>query len=215
MSQPIVPIFAALVLAGALVGCSSPSKPNIALRKQNAALRDEVAAMKLARESDAAAIHRLESNATTVPVLPHERVGKLFTAHALRLGRLTGGWDGDVDIPGDEGLQIYAVATDQDGDEIKAAGSFVIEAFDLSKGGEVRLGRWEIPTEVASKKWLGNALQYGYIFELPWQTMPSGGEVTVRATFTDELTRRTFTAQRSVKVVLPPQSRASGPVTRR
>jgi hypothetical protein len=197
------PIVAVVLTAAALAGCTTPSKANIELRKRNAALRDEVAALKFAHESDAAAIRRLEANATTVPVLPHERVSRLFTAHGLKLGKLTGGWDADRSKPGDEGLQIYLVPTDQDGDEIKAAGTFAVEAFDLSKGGEVRLGRWEIPLEEASKRWLGNALQYGYIFELPWQNVPTGDEVTIRTTFTDELTGRVFTAQRPVRVSLP------------
>ncbi len=208
-------LIAVAVTAIASAGCRSPSKANIGLRKHNAALRDEVTSLKAAQQSDHAAIRRLEASATTVPVLPHERVSKLFTAHDLKLGRLTGGWDGNVNQPGDEGLQIYTVPTDQAGDEIKAAGSFVVEAFDLSKGSEVRLGRWEIPTGEASKKWLGNALQYGYIFELPWQTVPTGDEVTIRTTFTDELTGRAFTTQRVVKVVLPPQAPTTHPVTQR
>ncbi len=210
----IRPVIVAVVLAAALAGCRSPSKANIGLRKQNATLREEVVSLKSAHESDRAAIHRLESNATTVPVLPHDRVSRLFTAHGLKLGKLTGGGDLDRGKPGDEGLQIYLVPIDQEGDEIKAAGSFVFEAFDLAKGGEVRLGRWEIPTAQASKKWLGNALQYGYIFELPWQTVPSAEEVTIRTTFTDELTGRTFTAQKPVRVDLP-RSPATHPVTQR
>lgn len=203
-----------MLVAIAPLGCRSPSRANITLRKQNAALREEVAALKFARESDTAAIRRLESNATTVPVLPHDRIGKLFTAHGVKLGRLTGGGDLDRNKPGDEGLQIYIVPTDQAGDEIKAAGSFVVEAFDLAKGANVRLGRWEIPTDEASKKWLGNALQYGYIFELPWQTVPSGEDVTIRAEFTDELTGRRFTAQKAAKVTLPP-SPTTSPLSQR
>jgi hypothetical protein len=215
MARLTFAIIAVVVSTAALAGCGSPSKSNIALRKKNAALRDEVASLKAARESDLSAIRRLESNATTVPVLPHDRVDKLFTTHGLRLGKLTGGWDADVSKPGDEGIQVFTVPTDQAGDEIKATGTFVIDAFDLSKGGEVRLGHWEFPTEEASKKWLGNALQYGFVFEVPWQTIPTGDEVTIRVTFTDELTGRVFTAQRAVKVILPPSSPATQPVTQR
>jgi len=203
MARSILTIVVGVAFASASAGCKSPSKANIELRKQNTALRDEVASLKTAQDDAADAIRRLESNATTVPVLPHDRLGKLFTAHGLKLGKLTGGWDADRSKPGDEGLQIFCVPTDQDGDEFKAAGNFVVEAFDLSRSGEVRLGRWEIPREQASKKWLSNALQYGYIFELPWQTVPTGDQVTVRVAFTDELTARSFTAQRVVKVNLP------------
>ena len=209
-----VRLLSIVTIVTVVAGCGSPSRPNIALRKKNAALRDEVASLKAARESDLSAIRRLESNATTVPVLPHDRVDKLFTTHGLRLGRLTGGWDGDVSVSGDEGIQVFTVPTDQAGDEIKATGTFVIDAFDLSKGGEVRLGHWEFPTEEASKRWLGNALQYGFVFEVPWQRIPTGDEVTIRVTFTDELTRRVFTAQRAVKVSVP-RTPATQPVARR
>ena len=208
----IVRVLSIATIVTVLAGCGSPSKPNIALRKKNAELRDEVASLKAARESDLSAIRRLESNATTVPVLPHDRIDKLFTTHGLRLGKLTGGWDPDESKPGDEGIQVFTVPTDQAGDEIKATGTFVIDAFDLSKGGEVRLGHWEFPTEETSKRWLGSALQYGFIFELPWQTVPTGGEVTIRVTFTDELTGRVFTAQRPVKVSVP-RTPATQPVT--
>ena len=204
---------ASTMTAALLAGCGSPSKPNIALRKKNAALNEEIASLIAARESDLSAIRRLESNATTVPVLPHDRIDKLFTAHGLRLGKLTGGWDADTAKPGDEGLQVFVVPTDQAGDEIKAAGTFVVDAFDLSKGGEVRLGHWEFPTAEASKHWLGNALQYGFIFEVPWQTVPTGDQVTIRTTFTDELTGRAFTAQRAVKVSLP-HAPSTQPVSR-
>ncbi|MDQ3441244.1 MAG: hypothetical protein M3478_12930 [Planctomycetota bacterium] len=215
MSTIRAAIVAVVLTGAALAGCGSPSKPNITLRKKNAALREEIISLKAARESDMAAIRRLESNATTVPVLPHDRVDKLFTAHGLKLGKLTGGWDADRSTPGDEGLQIFTVPTDQAGDEIKATGTFVVDAFDLSKGGEVRLGHWEFPTQETSKKWLGNALQYGFIFEVVWQTIPTGDEVTIRTTFTDELTGRVFTAQRAVKVVLPPPPPATQAVTQR
>jgi hypothetical protein len=214
MARSSFAIIAGLIIAVA-GGCSSPSKPNIALRRQNATLRQEVESLKLARDADAATIRGLESRATTVPFLPNDRIGKLFTAHGLRLGKLTGGWDRDRNSPGDEGLQIFVVPTDQQGDEIKAAGTFVVDAFNLARSGETRLGHWEISVDDASKKWLGNALQYGFIFELPWQTVPSGSEVTVRVTFTDELTGRTFTAQRAVKIDLPRSPATIPSVTQR
>src|SRR5215213_1344419 len=106
-------VIVAMVLTTALAACSSPSKPNIELRKQNATLRHDLETLKLERQADAATIRGLESRATTVPVLPSDRLGKLFTAHGLRLGKLTGGGDIDPSKPGDEGLQIYVVPTDQ------------------------------------------------------------------------------------------------------
>jgi hypothetical protein len=195
--------FVSAVMIGAIVGCGSPNNANIALRKQNADLQKQVEQLTLERQADAATIRAMESRATTVPVLPNDRLGKLFTTHGLRLGKLTGGWDRDSSAAGHEGLQVYTVPTDQEGDEIKASGSFTIDAFDLSRSSEVRLGHWEFSTDQSSKHWLGNALQYGYIFELPWQTAPTHDEVTVRVTFTDELTGRQFSNQRAIKIQLP------------
>lgn len=210
------PAIVAVVLTAALAACSSPSKPNIALRKQNAALRQEVASLKRAREGDAATIRTMEGRATTVPVLPNDRLAQLYTVHGLKLGRLTGGWDKDRQQSGDEGLQIFVVPTDQTGDLLKASGGFVIDAFDLAQSGENRIGHWEFSPDQAMKAWLGTSLQYGYVFELPWQNgPPAHDQVTVRVTFTDELTGRAFTAQRVLKIVLPPRAPATQSVTQR
>jgi hypothetical protein len=209
----VSPASLATALACALVvaGCGSPNKANIKLRKANHALRAEVERLTRAEEGHAATIRAMEANATTVPTLPGERVDRLFTTHGLKLGRLTGGADLDPNQPGDEGFKVYAVPTDQDGDILKAAGSFVVEAFDLASGGETRVGRWEFPLEQTKPLWYGAAMSYGYVLPAPWQTVPRGSEITIRATFTDELTGRQFTAQRPIKINPPPQQPATSP----
>ena len=198
-----------IACALALAGCGSPNKANIKLRKQNHALQTEVNRLKRAEEGHAATIRAMEANATTVPSLPVERVDRLFTTHGLKLGRLTGAADLDPNSPGDEGFKVYVVPTDQDGHNLKAAGSFVVEAFDLVSGGETRLGRWEFSLEKTKQLWYGAAMSYGYVLPAPWQTIPRGSEITIRATFTDELTGRQFTAQRPIKVNPPPQPTTS------
>jgi hypothetical protein len=204
----VVATGAALVLAG---GCTAPSAANIALRKQNAELRDRLATLEREQAASKATIAALESRATTVPVLPSERVGRLFSTHGIKLGRLTGGADLDPSRPGDEGLKVYVTPTDETGDELKAAGSFVVEAFNLTQpDGEVRVGRWEFGTEKAQQTWRSLGILYGYVLEGAWpDAPPRATELTVRVSFTDELTGRTFTEQRVVKVQPPP---ATNPV---
>ena len=202
------------VLLFLIAGCAKPDKANIALRKQVQTLESEVADLKRQREGDRATIRALESQRTTVPSLPAERLERIFTAHGLKIGRLTGGADTDAARPGDEVLRVYAVPTDQRADLLKAAGAFVIDAYDLSlPPNDNHLGRWEISAEQAAESWFGNAVMYGYTLTLPWQRAPQGERVTVRVTFTDSLTGRQFTEQKDVDVKPPAASPASIPTT--
>jgi hypothetical protein len=190
------------LLAIATTGCGSPNTASIAVRKENQSLKDEIATLQRAREADAATIRSLESHASTVPSLPAARLENLFTTHGLQLGRLTGGADTDPAKPGDEALKIYATPTDDEGQPFKAAGSFTIEAFDLTLK-EPQIGKWTIDTKTARQSWLGSALIHAYVLTLPWQTPPQHAELTLKITFRDELTAREFTQQRVVTVHLP------------
>jgi hypothetical protein len=193
------------IVAAALAGCGHPDQANIELRKQKQALESKLETMQRERAADAATIRSLESRATTVPVLPEERLAKLFTVHGLSLGRLTAAADLDPQKPGDEGLKVYVVPTDDDGQPLKAAGSFIVEAFDLARSGVNRVGRWEFTADQARQNWYSLLTLYTYILPCPWQSgPPEHPQLTLRVSFTDELTHRTFTAQKILKIT--PQS---------
>src|SRR5712671_1947141 len=100
-------IFPALLLVFLSISCGSPNSANIALRKQNQDLQEQIATLTRAREADAATIQSLQARVGTVPTLPQERLEKLFTTHGIKLGRLTGGADLDRNKPGDEGIKVY------------------------------------------------------------------------------------------------------------
>jgi hypothetical protein len=195
--------------AGLVSGCTKPSGANIELRKQNQELNDRIAALEKSREADAATIRALEGRVGTVPTLPKDRLDRLFTVHGLSLGRLTGGMDEDPRKPGDEGIKVYAVPTDDGGDPLKAAGSFTIEAFDLANAQSPLVGKWTFDTSAARSAWNGAApLSYQYVLKAPWQQggPPAHEELTVKVTFTDGLTGRQFDAQKVVRVKLPAAS---------
>jgi len=185
-----------------IVGCGAPSAVNIELRKQNQELQEKVDTLTRTHEADQATIRGMQERAGVLPTLPTERLAKLFTVHGLELNRLTGGADLDREKPGDEGLKVYAVPTDDTGEKIKAAGSFVIEAFDLAAK-PPEIGKWSFDTDVARQHWLGALLSYHYVFTCRWQTVPQHDELTIKVTFRDELTGREFSAQKVVKVQLP------------
>ena len=184
--------------------CRGPSQANIELRKEKQKLEEELAQLRQQRDADAARIRALESQVGTLPTLPQDRLNKLFTTHGIRFGRLSGGAKIDPASAGDDAMKIYITPVDDKGDVLKAAGAFVVEAFDLTRGSDVRVGRWEFPVDDARKNWFGEAMLYTYVLTCPWQEIkPSGSELTVKVSFTDELTQRTFSKQKVIKVSAP------------
>jgi len=196
------------ILAGLLAvvgaGCGQPNRVNIELRKQNQALTSRIEDLNRRHEADQATLRGMEPNATTRPMLTQDRLASMFTTHGLSFGRLTGGADLDPNRPGDEALKVYIVPVDQQGDVLKAAGSFIIELFDLEQADQPLLGKWEFSTEQAAKNWYGQSLLYQYILTCPWQHVPVHQKLLVRVTFTDELTGRVFVDKRDVTINLPP-----------
>jgi hypothetical protein len=134
----------------------------------------------------------------------------MFTVHGLKFARLTGGADLDPSKPGDEGLKVHVVPTDDEGDVLKAAGTFVIEAFDLGESNQPLVGRWTFDVDQSRKSWYSGGLLYEYAFTCPWTNRPTRADLTLKVTFTDDLTRRQFTAQKQVKISSPPATAPSG-----
>lgn len=198
------------VSAGALfclaAGCSSPSKANIELRKQNQILQSKVADAEKQNEANQRVIAGLHEQRGVLPTLPPERLARLFTTHGLSFGRLTGGADIDPKKPGDQGLALYLEPVDQGGQVIKAAGSFDIDAFDLADPADPLIGHWHFSIEEAKDAWNGFSFVYSYVLICPWQKMPKHEDITVKATFFDELTQTPFHAQQIVHITLPPQA---------
>jgi len=190
----------------AVTGCGKPSQANIELRKQNAALRQEIADLQRTQRELRLQIESLESQRPTMPTLPADRLEQLFVVHELRLGRLTGGSDIDPDRPGDEALRVVAVPVDGDGHTLKAAGRFVIEVFDLSDQ-PVLIGRWDLGFDQTRDRWMDGPLVTGYVLELPWLQAPRTSDLTLKVTFEDALTGRQFRQERSIRVQ-PPQAPA-------
>ena len=195
-----------IALAWVATGCGKPNPANILLRKKNDALQSELDVVKRQRDADRLTIEALQKQQNSgIPTLPPARLETLYTTHGLVLGRLTGGADLDPAKPGDEGLKVYVGLTDQSGQKFKAAGSFVVEAFDLAAkdAQDTRLGQWTVDAKQARDAWNGLMLQYGYILTLPWQRPPAHPDVTVKVTFRDELTGREFVQQKVIKVTPP------------
>ena len=206
MTSSRVPIV--LMLLCCIGGCNTPNQANIELRKQNQTLQNQIDTLQRQHSADVADINALQSHATTVPVLPQKRLAELFTVHGLKFGRLTGGADLDPSKPGDEGLKIYITPIDEAGEQLKAAGAFTVEAFDLANKDHPLVGSWRFPLSEAAHNWYGRALLYCYVLTCPWQHgPPAHADLTIKVTFTDALTQRYFIAQEIVKIRVPPEAK--------
>jgi hypothetical protein len=195
----------------ALLG-GSPSKANIELRKKTEVLARRVAELERLNSAQAQVIKGLRERMGSLPTLPATRLSRLFTTHGLKFGQLTGGWDRDLKNPGDEGIKVYVVPTDEDGQAIKATGAFKIELFDLADSSRPLVGQWSFDVVAARKAWRGNFLDYEYVLECPWQErVPGHSELTLKVEFLDELTQTPFHSQQVIVVNLLPTTQ---PVTR-
>jgi len=183
-------------------GCGSPSQANTQLRKQNQQLQSQLDQLHHQHDADEASIRAMQARATTVPILPEDQLDQLFTATGLKFGRLTGGYRPDANLPADSMLKVYVVPIDQNGDELKSAGSFHIELFDLAISDHNRIGSWDFDLPAAKAAWHGSALMYDYVLDCPWQTPPKHTSLVCVVTFTDALTHRVFTDKRDVTVKL-------------
>jgi hypothetical protein len=201
-ARRLVSTFAVLSSA-ILTGCGGPNEANIALRKQNAELREKLADAERIHAGDRATIESLQNQRGTLPTLPQNRLEKLFTVHGLAIGRLT--------TADEKGLRVYVNPTDEAGDAIKAAGTFTVDLFDLSIAQNNRIGHWEFDAKQSRDAWLNAALIRSFVLECPWQTRPAHRDLTIRVTFKDELTQRIVTAQKEIHVSEMP---ATQPTTR-
>ena len=186
-------------------GCSSPNKANIELRKQIQDLQAKNDSLQRQHDSDQASIRAMQDRIGTLPTLPQEQLDKIVTVAGLKFGNGTGGYRPDPDKSGDTMLKVYVVPIDQEGDPIKAAGTFHIELFDLSLPKDNRIGQWDFDLAAAQAHWYAHAFLYTYVLDCPWQTVPTHDKLTAHVSFTDELTHRVFTVNRDVTVQPPPK----------
>ncbi len=197
-------LFSIFFLAG---GCAlfqgNPNQANVALRKQVQQLQSQVGALETEHDADQRALTAWQQRSPSIPTLPPDRLAKLFTVHGVIFGRLTGGTRLDVHKPYDDALKVYVTPTDGTAQPLKAAGAFVVEAFDLNGPQPLRVGHWDFSDEQVLQLWGGSFLENGFVLTCPFEKPPAHSELTVKVRFTDELTLAIFDAQTLVKVAVP------------
>jgi hypothetical protein len=190
------------VLLLCLTGCGSPSSANIELRKQNQSLKDNVDHLTAQHLRDVDALAACQRGHPTTATLSPDRLEQLTTTHGLSFGRLTGGDNPDPTQLLDTQLKVFIAPVDEDGVPIKAAGSFVVEAFDLGDPAKPLVGTWHFDLAQTRGLFFSRFAMYTYVLTCPWKSPPPHADLTVRVTFDDALTGREFVDQTRVKVRL-------------
>lgn len=135
-----------------------------------------------------------------------ERLARLVRVDRIELERLSGGYDENRDGV-DEGVVAYLRLRDVDGDSIKAAGSVVLEAYDLAAPqGEQLVARAELDVDATRAAWFGRFLTSHFAVKAPWLAgrPPANRQITLVVRFTELLTGRTFETQHVGQIHLPP-----------
>lgn len=164
---------------------------------------------RLAYELEKARIENEKAQAalSTAGAQPAETVPAFqdFEVAKIDFGLLTGASDWD-DKPGYDGMMIFLLPRDSEGDVIKRRGSCAFELVDVSRSNKV-LMTWAVPSEILGEYWMSTPA--GFRIKLPWQgDPPYGDNVVLNASFTDAYGRN-FTASKLMKLVPQPPKPSS------
>lgn len=199
-------LLAVLIGVVAVAGGCAETNPRVVRLSEDLVERDkqiDQLRRDVARLEEESAGYRRQIH--TLQELGPQRLDRLFHVVRVGLSRYTGGY-GDDAPAGHDGVRVYLEPVDAAGSIIKAAGDVTIQLFDLAEPAEDSLvGQYTFDAETIGKHWYGGAFTDRYMLECPWpNSPPRHSQITVRATFVDILTGRSFTAQRVCTVKLPP-----------
>lgn len=203
MARPqAIPFLVAALALFATAGCKQQEGPD--LRAQVKVLQEKVEKQNSELAARQAAIDELNHQLAIARGISDDDLKKIFYPEKLVIGTLSGGYN-DNGKAGDDGVSVYLQPVDKKGDVIKAAGDIRIELYDLANpASQNQVGVYVFTVEQAAEHWFGQLMTNHYSLKCPWQHgPPKHSEITIRAQFTDYLTKRIMNTQATVKVKVP------------
>lgn len=193
-----------LLLACLAGGCDNPTAERAhALEMRVVELEQALATRGEKIEDLNAQLAHQQEQIRTLQTLGEKRMEFLPRVDGVEIGQHTGGLDADKQ-PGHELVKVFVLPRDSDGSVIKAAGSVTLQLYDLAlPEDQTLLVENTIDVEDLSKHWSSGFMTYHYSFELPLPQPLQHEELTLRVAFTDYLTGRTHSAQKTISVALP------------
>jgi hypothetical protein len=134
-----------------------------------------------------------------------------YPVHTLTLGRQTGGRDSDG-TGGDDSLQVVVEPRDADNQAVKAPGTLVVQALEITSTGVKRpLSSWHISEDELRRSYRSGLLTTGYVLVLPWKIFPSTEKLRVAAQLRTA-DGRLFEADKDVTIRVVPAAKRPAPV---
>ena len=183
-----------MLLLGIIAGCDTTELET--LQADLRAANRTVDQLQRSNDELTDTLAQRDKQINTLMALGEKRLELLPHVARIELGRHTGGTDIDGDRC-DDAVKVYLTPIDQDGTAIKAAGAITVKLYDLAADPDATfLGEYTWAADELRKQWSSGFMSYHYSLECPWLSgPPAHDEVTVRVTFVDYLTGKTFTAQ--------------------
>lgn len=204
--RPVLQVITCIALALPLIGCANTA----ALRRENDRLRAEVMELKSANDRLEGRVEELDAELTRESQRPDSLPAavRANTPHvtALDLSRLCHVQDRDRDGRPDR-LVLYVQPADSLGRFVQIVGTLTAHAAILPAAGEARtVGRLTLDPAALREAYRSSFTGTHYTVELPLETNELGDatELTARVIFTDGLTGRELTAERTVPLVIRP-----------
>lgn len=185
----------------ALGGCNgTQADPHITQIQE---LEDKVQGQNRVIQAQKSQIAEQQREIQTLQGLGDEaRLARLIHVDRISLEGMSGGYDDDRDSV-DEGAVAYLRLMDKDGDVIKAAGSAVLEAYDLAAPESERLvASAEFNPDEMAAAWFGRFLTSHYTLRAPWKSgkLPAHKTLTIVVRFTELLTGKSFEVQHTAEI---------------
>ncbi|MGD0077723.1 MAG: hypothetical protein ABSB91_03740 [Sedimentisphaerales bacterium] len=145
---------------------------------------------------------QLKNQVETLSKLPGDkRAEALYHLQMVEIGRYTNIYREDQNSA-NESLVVYVQPIDETGDAIKAAGKVEIQLWDLNKPeNQAMIGQWKVEPNDIKKQWFDTIAITGYrlTFDVTGKIDKADKQLTVKMTFTDYLSGKVFTEQKTIK----------------
>lgn len=165
------------------------------LRQQNQNLTDQLA------NAEQQAQQLKKQVQTLSAVTGNSQPEDIYDLQRVKIWRYTNLYDKDEDGKM-ESLIVYLQPVDSDGDVIKAAGRVEVQLWDLNRDeAQALLGTWNVNSSEMKKKWFATVIASNYrlIFDVSKLIDKYEKPLTVKVTFTDILSGKTFNEQKIIE----------------
>jgi len=182
-------------------GCQKPAEGPL-LTDQIEQLTQEKAQLQRQIEQANTENNKLKSRVEVLSSLgPEGRLESFSPLKSIQIGRYTNFYDKDKDGK-KEKLIVYVQPVDAEGDKVKAPGEVDVQLWNLNNSaGEALLGSWHVGPDELRKLWFATVVTINYrlTFDMPEAVKSFDEPLTVKVSFKDSLSGKTFEAQKVIK----------------